>query len=185
MTTLKEEQLAVPGDNFQYYIDQYKIMHAEGYTEFYQISPSYTSKHQIKEMLDTHGVKHLLDYGISSGTQYTKGKLHEYLGLESFTGYDPAVEQYSKRPEGKFEGVLCYDVLEHVPESSLDYVIKDIFSFAEKMVMFKMGLALATAKLPNGDNAHVTVKPLEWWREKIKQHKPDGMPVYVHFQLLE
>jgi hypothetical protein len=51
--------------------------------------------------------------------------------------------------------------------------------------MFKMGLASATAKLPNGDNAHVTVKPLEWWREKIKQHKPDGMLVYVHFQLLE
>lgn len=184
MTILNEELSAAPGDTFEYYIDQYKIKHSEGYTRFYQISPSFSSKHQIKDMIDKHGVKNLLDYGISSGNQYTEGKLHEYLELESYTGYDPAVEKYSKRPERTFEGVLCYDVLEHVPEDSLDYVIQDVFSYAEKLAMFKMGLSHATAMLPNGENAHITVKPLEWWREKINQHKPDNIAVYVHYMPL-
>lgn len=180
--TLKDEQSAAPGKTYQYYIDQYKIKHAEGYTEFYQISPSFTAKHQIKEMLEKCEAKTLLDYGISSGTQYEVGKLHEYLGLDSYTGYDPAVEKYSQKPEGKFDAVLCYDVLEHVPEDSLDYVIQDVFSYPTKVVMFKMGLGTATAMLPNGENAHITIRSLDWWREKIKTFQPQGIKVFVHHQ---
>jgi len=182
--TSNEKQLAVPGKTYRYYVDQYKIKHAEGYTEIYQLSPSFNSKHRIKEMLEKCEAKTLLDYGISSGTQYEVGRLHEYLELDSYAGYDPAVEKYNQKPQGKFDAVLCYDVLEHVPEDSIDYVIQDIFSYVDKVALFKMGLGKATAVLPNGENAHITIKPLDWWKEKISQHKPDGIAVYVHNELI-
>ena len=32
-----------------------------------------------------------------------------------------------------------------------------------------MSTRLAHRKLPDGRNAHLTVKPIEWWAEKIKE----------------
>ncbi len=186
MTTLNEEQLAAPSENFQYYIDQYKILHTvkkDGggvYTDCFHISPTYTSRDMIKTMLEEHNVKTLLDYGIAQGVQYTKGKLDEYWGLESYTGYDPAVERYSQKPTGKFDAVLCYDVLEHIPEGSIDYVMQEIFSYTDKVILLHVGLGPAQAKLPNGENAHITIKPREWWIEKINKYKREGQVIYFH-----
>ena len=184
MTILNEELSAAPGDKYEYYLDQYRIKHAEGYTDTYQVSPSYTSRDAIKEILQAEGVKVLLDYGCGKGVHYSKVKMDEYWGLEQVFKYDPAYEPYATKPEGKFECVMCYDVLEHIPEDSIDYVLQDIFSSVERVALFKMGLARAVAVLPNGENAHCTVKPLDWWRNKIREHRPEGVTVYVHHELL-
>lgn len=180
--TLKEEQLAEPCSQFEYYIEQYQEMHSKGYTEFYQLSPTFSAKKQVKAMLETCQAKTMLDYGISSGTQYTKGLLHEFLELDSYQGYDPAVEKYSEKPTKQFDAVLCYDVLEHIPEASIDYVLEDIFKYPTKLAMFKMGLGKAIAVLPSGENAHITIRKLDWWREKIKKFQPEGVRVFVHHE---
>lgn len=182
MTILNEELSAAPGKTYEYYIDQYKIKHKTGYGygNAYQISPSYLNRDHIKTILANHNVDTLLDYGIAAGDQYKRGELHKHLGFESFTGYDPAFEEYMQRPEGKFDVVICYDVLEHIPEDSLDYVIQDIFYYCNQVAIFKMGLGPAVAMLPNGENAHITIKSLDWWKDKIRKHKPEHITAYVH-----
>ena len=169
-----------PNKKFYEYIDQYKIMHKErGYTGSVGISPTYRNKEQLKEAIDMYSIQTMLDYGCASGVQYTKGKLDEYLGVDVKL-YDPAVDQYSEDPTGTYDAVICVDVLEHVHEEHLDYVLQRIFSYADKMVWLKIGLAPAVAILPNGENAHVTVHNIQWWIDKIKPFNKKDLPLFIN-----
>ena len=178
--TLKDEQLVVPSENFEYYIDQYKIKHNQGYADNYHISPTYTSNHILKEQFANHKIETLLDYGVGQATHFTQAKIHEDWGISNWVGYDPAVERFSTKPEGQFDAVLCYDVLEHIPEGSIDYVLQEIFNYSKEVVLLHVGMGPAVAKLPNGENAHITIKPREWWIEKIEKFKKDYHTVYFH-----
>ena len=52
--------------------------------------------------------------------------------------YDPAVPQFEKKPfyeeSRKFDLVICIDVLEHIPQSDLPRIIKEIFDYSDKYV---------------------------------------------------
>jgi len=80
--------------------------------------------------------------------------------------YDPAIPQYKTLYPGKADLVLCTDVLEHIPEDWVDFIIKSIKRKSER-VIFSISMRKARAKLPNGMNAHITIKPYRWWRQKI------------------
>jgi len=105
----------------------------------------------------------ILDYGCG------KGKLVEYLKEEGFIadGYDPAIPKYSKMQTGEYDAVCCNDVLEHVPEEGLDKVFRQILSYKPRFISLNIGIYAAEAILPNGKNAHETIRPMIWWRDKI------------------
>ena len=114
----------------------------------------------------------ILDYGCGKGWQYSKWNIQEDWGGIVPTLYDPGVETLSKKPDGKFNGVVCVDVLEHLDENSVDYVLSDIFNYATKFVFLTVALYKEKKKsLPNGRNFHSTVKPINWWKTKISKHK--------------
>ena len=86
------------------------------------------------------------------------------------TLYDPCWGPYKEKPVGIFDGVICTDVLEHVPlesKISLDYVLEDIFNYASKFIFISLSTRKAKKVLPNGKNTHVSIFPPEWWKEKI------------------
>jgi hypothetical protein len=113
----------------------------------------------IQRLIDKTDSNTLLDYGCGKADGYKKdGKFHDIVTL-----YDPYYEPFSKRPEGKFDGVLCCDVLEHIPPENMAETILDIFGYAEKFVYFTISTRLAKKTLPDGRNAHLTVLPKEWW----------------------
>ena len=47
------------------------------------------------------------------------------------TGYDPAVERWSLRPQIPHDIVTCLDVLEHIEIGTIDEVLKDIESLTK------------------------------------------------------
>jgi|TARA_R100001530_G_scaffold84337_1_gene58766 uncharacterized protein YlzI (FlbEa/FlbD family) len=130
-------------------------------------------KHHIWDIIHRNKYKHILDYG--SG----KAKFHKLLFNTSKTPgaplninivpYDPAYEPFSTKPTGKFELVLCIDVMEHVQEDKVEEVLEDIFSFAND-VFITISCYPATQILLNGKNAHYTIKESEWWKEKLKPY---------------
>lgn len=99
----------------------------------------------IKEVIDRHGCKSVLDYGAGKGQQYTwvshggdasipKGMtIEEYWGV-SVTKYDPAWAPYSQEPTGRFDLVICTHVLGSIPVTDLDWVVGRIFGYARKAV---------------------------------------------------
>ena len=113
-------------------------------------------------VLECGGHGSILDFGCG------KGELVDRLRQNGFSayGYDPAVAEYSVLPERRFDLVVCFDVLEHVEEEYVDAVVATIFSFSRR-VLLDIALASASQVLSDGRNAHLTVRPAEWWLARL------------------
>ena len=55
------------------------------------------------------------------------------------------------------------DVMEHVPEEDLGWVIREIFSYAKKMVFINVACFEALKKFRDGTNVHVSVFHHQDW----------------------
>lgn len=160
-------------------IDQYKEMHKD--ENLYAGSSTQIHKEFIRQFLIELDCKSILDYGCGKAIQYHKEKLHEshFLGIMPAL-YDPAVEQYSVLPEGTFDAVICTDVLEHIEEEDVGSVIKEIYSKADKFVYLGISNEPASSILPDGRNAHVTQKSLDWWVEQTLPYADKFTLMYVY-----
>jgi len=107
-----------------------------------------------------------LDYGCGKGAQYgdEDAMLVNRLGYDPYK-YDPGVPGFENLPpdDQQFDLVWCVDVLECVPEQDMDWVIAEFAGYAKKGIFVTVASYPAKKTLPNGKNAHITVKPPEWW----------------------
>ena len=152
------------------YIQMYQTMHAtKNKFPGHSVEPHATD---IKILVERTKATSLLDYGCGSGLQYSQTKIHEHWGILP-TLYDPGVPKFTNKPNRMWDGVICTDVMEHIPESAVYEILYDIISSASKFVFFNISTRLATAILPNGENAHCTVHEHVWWEEQITKMKND------------
>jgi len=135
---------------------------------------------RIKALVERTGANTILDYGCGKGRQYdlspikaADGSEHEnvvdYWDVAAVHCYDPCFVPFSKLPEGRFDGVVSTDVLEHCPEQDIPWIIDEIFGYAERFVYANVACYPARKRLPNGENAHCTIKPSAWWEEILQQ----------------
>jgi hypothetical protein len=144
------------------------------YREMHAIKPFtgrsiYRQVERIAALVRSTGAQTLLDYGCGGGRQYHEGRCHLAWGAEEPpTLYDPAVAGIDQRPEGPFDGVICTDVLEHIPEDELIETLEDIRSLARMWAFFSICCLPAKKTFPGTEtNVHVTIRPPEWWRELV------------------
>lgn len=134
----------------------------------------------VEELARRTTSKSVLDYGCGKGMVYQKTNFQlpdgrtipsvkEYWNVDTIRLYDPGVEEYAERPNSTFDGVVSTDVLEHIPEEDIDWVLDECFGYATKFVYMNIASYPAKKTLPNGWNAHVTVQPPSWWRERIQR----------------
>jgi len=127
----------------------------------------------------------ILDYGSGKGSRYhlkdiningrVHGSIKEYWGAEEIRCYDPGYEPYSELPAGQMDAVVCTDVLEHIPEEDLLWILKEQFSIAKLFVYGNIACYPAKKILPDGKNAHCTVRSPEWWSNVIASaHSSSG-----------
>ena len=126
----------------------------------------------------------ILDYGSGKGRQYEPQRIAlpgagEWDGILDFWDvdevrcYDPCYEPYSRLTEEKFDGVVWTDVLEHCPEQDMRWIVNEIFSFATRFAYAAVACYPAKSRLPNGENAHCTVHPPQWWRALFEEIAAD------------
>jgi hypothetical protein len=102
--------------------------------------------------------------------------MQEYWNVERIACYDPAYTPFSRLPSGRFDGVVSTDVLEHCPEDDLEWIVAEIFSFATHFVFASVACHPAAKSLPNGENAHCTVKAPAFWQQifaRAAARRPD------------
>lgn len=174
-----------PSPRFGELITLYQTMHEEG-GEAEGIPPEQMFAGQslaplvvaIKPIITRFAPRTLLDYGAGKGQAYTTpitvdGVTYDgagaYWGVEAVTCYDPGHQPFSTLPKGRFDGVLCTDVLEHIPEEDLPWVLGELFAYARRFVFGNIANYPARKHLPNGENAHCTIHPKPWWQALITE----------------
>ena len=130
---------------------------------------------RIKALIAKTGARSILDYGCGKGNLYRApafvegvrawNGIREYWGVEHIRCYDPGYLPYAELPGGSFDGVVCTDVLEHCPAEDMAWIVGELFGYAERFVLANVACYPAGKSLPNGENAHCTIRPAPFWKE--------------------
>lgn len=174
-----------PSERYRALLELYGKMHTEGEPDVNRTSiQTFTGQSllpqlsRIKRLIDRTEAAMILDYGCGKARWYEVRNLDveghgvvesivDYWDVAGVCFYDPGYEPYRALPEGKFDGVIATDVLEHCPEEDLDWILEEIFGYAQKFVFCNVASYPARARLANGENAHCTVQPWQWWESVL------------------
>lgn len=112
--------------------------------------------HQLAKKL---GTTDILDYGCGKAT------LSKSLPFP-IHNYDPFIPEYSTFPKPA-DLVVCTDVMEHVEEQFVSATLEEIASLANRAVFFQIATRPASKNLPDGRNAHITIRTPAWWLNEL------------------
>jgi hypothetical protein len=175
-----------PSAKYRGLLEMYREMHLTG-EKYLGISAKETfdgrslvpQVGRIKRLIEATGAATILDYGSGKGSLYDARRLNlgergewdgvvDYWGIDEVRCFDPAYPPFSELPTQRFDGVISTDVLEHCPEEDVGWIVDEMFSFADKFVFATIACFAAHKRLPNGENAHCTIRPPEWWAERFR-----------------
>ena len=178
---------ARPSRQYRALVEHYSKMHDEGYAiedssgrRIVSAEKAYPGNElpkfisPIKKMIDKHGARTILDYGAGKGRQYDSIKVEMpngeilpdircYWGVDQITCYDPAVPAHNTLPGSPSDGVISTDMLEHCYAGDVPWIVREMFSLAGRFVFANIACYPAKARLPSGDNAHITIRHPQWW----------------------
>jgi len=189
-----------PSPRYQRLLALYGVMHREGETHL-GIPPDQTypgkslppQAGHIKRLIELTDARTVLDYGSGKGQQYMPlpwvdpgGTVH--LGIAAWWGaevhcYDPGYPPFSALPTGRFDGVISTDVLEHCPDEDLPWIVRELFSYATRFVFANVACFPAQKRLPDGQNAHCTTRPVKWWRKLVERAARERPEILYEFRL--
>ena len=176
---------AHPSPRYVELLQLYRAMHEQG--EIFQGIPAEETfpgsslaaqAVRIRSLIGRTNAQTILDYGSGKGKQYEPRvvfdegggrwpSMMDYWNVEEVVCYDPCYEPFSRLPGGKFDGVISTDMLEHCPEQDIPWIVEEIFGFAEKFVFANVASFPARKRLSNGENAHCTIRPAQWWQDLL------------------
>ncbi len=183
---------ANPSSRYKEFVGFYQQMHAEGTQSSNQpvaAKDTFTGMSllphvgMIKSLIGRFEVRSVLDYGAGKAKFYTapmfpsadsdqKVDLRTFWGVDEIRLYDPGYEPLSQLPLGEtFDAVICTDVMEHIPEEDMDWVIDELYGFATRVVYACIATYPAGKTFPNGENVHVTLKDAQWWAQKFESRR--------------
>ena len=124
-----------------------------------------------KEKISNKQIKTILDYG-GGGSNWdepnfeptTGDTAKKFFDIEKVSTFEPARNLLEKK---KSDCVVCMDVLEHVYIADIPNVVEELFSLTNNLLIINIACYKAAAILPNGENAHITIRPPLWWKGVI------------------
>jgi cyclopropane fatty-acyl-phospholipid synthase-like methyltransferase len=108
--------------------------------------------------------KSVIDFGCGKGGLVRA--LREQ-GIEA-DGFDPGVKEWQQRPAKTYDLLTCLDVFEHVEPSHLVAMLDELRALADRALMV-ISHVPAGKRLPDGRNAHLIIKPRNWWEPLIAE----------------
>lgn len=158
--------------------EQYKLL----YKQINYGSGPNIDKHYkvIRNLILQENITRVFDYGCGKRVVILKQLINELPYLVPY-GYDFAVENceqtnilhntidYNFNPDI----LISTDCLEHVPEKELEQCWKEFNQLAPKHMYLVISCYVARTILPDGTNAHKTVKPSNWWHQTLEKALPN------------
>ena len=194
---------ASPSPRYRRLLEQYRLLHENG-EQHLGIPPELTFAGQslppqaahIKRLIRSTGSRSLLDYGSGKGTRTTcaawstprKASTIRTSGpIGAWTRSVATTPVRAVRPTAgrHFRRVICTDVLEHIAEEDIAWILDELFAFARKFLFANVACFPARKRLPSGANAHCTIKPLRWWEEQIARAARSRPGLVYEFRLAQ
>jgi hypothetical protein len=176
-----------PSARYRELIALYRRLHAEGEAHL-GLRPEQTYPgvsllphvRRIKTLIEQTGARTVLDYGCGKAQQYDVvdldvpgigriGSIVDYWDLDEVSCYDPCVPRFDRLSDEPADGVIATDVLEHCPEEDVSWIVGEMFAHARRFVFASIACYPAKTRLPNGENAHCTIRPVEWWTDLFRE----------------
>jgi len=172
-------------------ISMYKTIADEGYdrTDETRVNVAFSDfelrayRQEIHSIFEQFSIKNILDYGCG-GSDWnfenfdieSQKSAVEYFNLEHAYRYEPARNIDERQ---KVDAVISFDVLEHIFISDIPTVLREMFSYTNKLLLINVACYPAAAKLPNGENAHISVRDPLWWKGVLDTISLEFPEVYV------
>ena len=150
---------------------EFKYKDLELYKQMHKNAPSYGATggryiHRVIEHIEKYKPETILDFGCGKGCLKNALKMKQ-LEIDE---YDPAIKGKEKILKDKYDLIITTDVLEHLYEEEIEQVCKEFLSLSPETMFHVICTRKADALLPDGSNAHKTVKPIEWWKQKMESY---------------
>ena len=187
-------------DYSEYYyevVEKYKLFHKNGTKNQPGVSTflGYSLSKwivKIKEINELNKCSSLLDFGCGKGFLYNNKfkingeeytNLFNYWKIDEIYLFDPAVEKYSLYPKKKYDGLICTDVIEHIPEDDVINFIDNLFKLTNKFIFAVIATIPASKYFDDGKNIHLSLKSQNVWKDiffDFKKKYPE-INQYVYF----
>ena len=147
---------------------------------------------KIQDLIKTNNCNSLLDFGCGKAFLY-KNKfkigdkeftnLSDFWNLKNIYLYDPGLEEYSDYPKGKYDGIICTDVVEHIPEDDVLNFIDELFKLSNKFIFVVIATMPASKYFDDGKNIHLSLKDQEEWKKIFLEFKKKypNINQYIYF----
>ena len=146
----------------------------------------------IREIIKITKSNSLIDFGCGKAFLYKnkfKVEDEEYKNLSDFWQikniflYDPGVKEFSLYPYEKYDGVICTDVIEHIPEADVISFIDKLFNLSNKFIFFVIATIPASKYFDDGKNIHLCLKTRNEWQKIFLDFKNKYPKInqYIHF----
>lgn len=129
----------------------------------------------------------LLDWGSGKGYQYLRDRAHFQWGGILPHCYDIGVRQLWEKPFGKFDGIICTDVLEHIAKPDLPEFLEEMLGYLHMdqtpvFAYFNISVRPAGKRFPDGRNVHFTVETPHWWNNLLNQYAQENLEMVVEYE---
>jgi len=173
-----------PSDRYGELLAMYGQLHDEGRPDTGHSAEKTFSGISLTEHIDPiaklvarHQPATLLDYGSGKAGLYepapgepedSRFKRIPAWGDVRVTCYDPGYDPFSGPYADHYDAVISTDVLEHIPAEDIPWVLHRLFGLAGRFVYLVAACYPAKKIMPDGTNAHCTIRPPEWWAAQLE-----------------
>jgi len=141
--------------------DAYRAANAQLHEELsYYGSYGGRHAHQVRALMARRSCRTVLDYGAGKGT------LALAMPDIPIANYDPVTFPDEPAPA---DFVACLDVLEHIEPECFKAVFWHLRSKVLKAGFMTIATRPAKKMLSDGRNAHLLVRPAEWWLPRFQK----------------
>ena len=154
----------------------YKQMADKGYsrTDGVKVKKAFSDfelrkfRNLCKEKISQDSIKTVLDYG-GGGSNWDEPNFEpstgetakNFFNVDEVNTFEPARGKIQKKLS---DCVICIDVLEHIFITDIPLVVEELFTLSKNLLIINVACYKAAAILPNGENAHITIRSPVWWK---------------------